>query len=37
MAAGIFFLTDDVALNFLAGGDVGCLHIKDAPLILLVA
>jgi hypothetical protein len=37
MAAGIFFLTDYVALNFFAGGDDGCSHIMDAPLILLVA
>jgi hypothetical protein len=35
-AAGIFFLTDYVALNFFAGGDDGCSNIMDAPLTLLV-
>jgi len=36
-AAGMFFFTDYVALNYIAGGDDGCCHIMDALLILLVA
>jgi len=42
MAAVIFSLTynvndDYVALNYIAEGDDGCLHIMDTLLILLVA
>ena len=36
-AAGMFFFTDYVALNYIAGGDDGCRHIMDGLLILLVA
>jgi hypothetical protein len=28
-AAGMFFFTDYVALNYIAGGDDGCRHIMD--------
>jgi len=36
-AAGMFFFTDYIALNYIAGGDDGCRHIMDGLLILLVA